>query len=150
MNNRQEQIGNTKPDGVGLPSEEFDLDWRVHTLIGYQPKVSDLRVDAIIRGMEAFDNIPAVKVYKIGDGDDLYQLTFLQKPTGGKDGGHHRAVASYILGQPLRCQVVGELPGITLPADRIPINIKDIEVADDNASVPLTYAQKKAEDKNYR
>ena len=74
------------------------------TLYGFQKMVTDLKVDAIIRGIEAGDVFPPILVRKRTGGE--YELgVFRDSEDWENYGGHHRAVAHYIEGVPLRCKV---------------------------------------------
>ena len=133
-----------------MQKEIIYLDLNRVTLIGFQRNVSDLRIEVLVNGIEAGNDIPPVRVYRINE--SLYQLTMLNRSDCGcgKDGGHHRAVAHYILNKPLKCIIEDELLEICFPPSREPINIKDIIIADDAIAVSKTYLQIKSVDPNYR
>jgi hypothetical protein len=76
--------------------ELFYLDLNKIELQGWEDGKSDLVVAVMIEGIKLGHDFPAVEVVQV---DDFYQL---RKSFGG---GHHRAVAHYIQGVPLKCQV---------------------------------------------
>ncbi len=98
------------------------------TLYGFQDTVSDLKVDAIIRGIEAGDDFTPVLVKKRNDVE--YELgPFMDYEDEDNYGGHHRAVAHYIANVPLKCRLwENKYDPESLET---PINIKDIIIADD-------------------
>lgn len=115
-------------------AEEVFLDLEKVTLIGFERHKSDRVVGHYVGRIEAGDEFPAVKVYKIDD--STYQLTTLPKegyPDDGydMDGGHLRAVAHYLAGKPLRCTVVGTKAKAEFRFQRVPLNIRDITLIDD-------------------
>ncbi len=110
-------------------ADEVFLDLEKVTLIGFERYKSDRVVEYSMGRIEAGDEFPAVKVYKIDD--TTYQLTTLPKegfPDDGydMDGGHLRAVAHYLAGKPLRCIIKGTRSEVSFRFQRMPVNIRDI------------------------
>lgn len=104
-------------------------------LYGWETMKSDRMVDALVRGIEAGDDFPPVRVNKISD--TVYWLAL------NHDGGHRRAAAHYIAGKPLKV-VIEPLPsglGISHPYP-----IKEIVLIDDRGQ----YEAVKRTDPNYR
>lgn len=105
-------------------------------LYGYQSSVSDLKVDAIIRGIEAGDIFPPVFVRRRNDHE--YELGLFEDLDDRENyGGHHRAVAHYLMDAPLRCQVREETAAeweeydlLVVPTLKF-VRIKDILIAKD-------------------
>lgn len=115
-------------------AEEVFLDLEKVTLIGFERYKSDRVVNYYVTRIEAGDEFPAVKVYKIND--TTYQLTTLPKegyPDDGydMDGGHLRAVAHYLAGKPLRCTIEGTRPEVSFRFQRTPVIIRDIVLIPD-------------------
>lgn len=74
--------------------EEFDLDFDREELFGFQASVYCETIASIIERINDGSDIFPVQVKKVRDGYALCDSF---------DGGHHRAVAHYIEGRPLRC-----------------------------------------------
>jgi len=105
-----------------MESKQFYLDLNKVTLLGWEPvkfydTISDL-VDSIEEGKE-FLSVPVRKI-----DDSTYSLVYGVKDRKHKfmiDGGHHRALAHYIINVPLKCELHPHHP---LPDEnsRIPIS----------------------------
>jgi len=122
------------------------LDLEKNSLFGWEHEKTDKVIDAIIRGIEAGDTFPNVKIFRgrgfgrFPTGLCLYpsfetKIPLLDDSELVFDGGHSRAVAHYIMGVPLRCELV-RLQLESLPL-RVTegyvrwIDIKEIKIVDD-------------------
>jgi hypothetical protein len=97
-----------------MSEETFLLDLEKVVLLGFQtfpygndkreiPCVSDRHVSQFVESIEQGASFPPVVVYQ--EDTSLYRLTFRYLPDKKRfDGGHHRAVAHYIVGVPLQCR----------------------------------------------
>jgi len=121
----------------------LDLSWE--SLVGWQSEIGDLSVDAICRGIEEGDEFPPVSVVALEDGSYSLDLTKLDPDIGGRflDGGHARAVAHYIMNEPLKCILNPKGLPHSISA-RIPI--LEIIITDDNGE----YVSRKLYHPNYR
>ena len=85
---------------------------------------SDLKVDAIIRGIEAGDEFKPIEVRKL-EGEEVYTMA---------NQGHHTVIGHYIAKKPLMCVVTGKIDGIT-PSNPFPtrfhIPIGEVKIIDD-------------------
>ncbi len=80
------------------------LDLRKVNVYGFQESFYDLKVEAILRGIEAGDDFPPVIVKQRNEFE--YELvSFWDYEDEDNYGGHHRAVAHYIANTPLKCQL---------------------------------------------
>ncbi len=104
------------------------LDLRKVKLYGFHKSISDLKVDAILRGIEMGDEFPPVLVKKKSDLE--YELgAVVDYEDEDNCGGHHRAVAHYIANVPLKCRLYeGKYDMDILET---PTNISEIILADD-------------------
>jgi len=120
-----------------MSEEIVYLDLDEVELWGWEDSKSDLVIDAIVRGIEAGDDFPAVPVVRLKDGYCLWPFARLK---GGRssftDGGHHRAAGHYIAGEPLKCRVVRTHDDLTISnyywAD---VPIESIEIFDDDGEI---------------
>jgi len=81
--------------GANFPIEVALLDLNKVQLLGWE-NPSALLTDSYVRALERGHRFPLVDVIRRGA---YYEIR------GGYDGGHHRAVAHYIVGVPLRVRV---------------------------------------------
>lgn len=81
-----------------MAGNETYIDLRKVRLYGWEGQKSDLAIGSFLEGIEAGDIFPPVKVSRSG------RKTYWIMPS--EDGGHHRAVAHYLSGKPLRCEVI--------------------------------------------
>ncbi len=118
------------------------LDWNKHTLYGWERKKSRSVVDAIIKGIEAGYEFPAVPVHQ--EDDSTYYLSPLRETDDGlADGGHHRAIGHYLSRKPLKCEL---LYGGPIFPDEMCIAIQDIKIVDDTGD----YEERKKRFPGYR
>ncbi|MBI2103162.1 hypothetical protein HYT55_04940 [Candidatus Woesearchaeota archaeon] len=122
-------------------------------LYGYQQSVSDLKVEAIMRGIEAGDVFPPVLVRKRNEKE--YELGVFRDPEDKENyGGHHRAVAHYIGDVPLRCKVwewrsdadCEEYNGLIVPTLRF-IKLGDIALKEDREEYRIAKGMYKRDSK---
>jgi hypothetical protein len=89
---------------------EFDLDWNVDRLLGWEQDQSDLVIAAMIKGIEIGCEFPSVDVVGSKSAKGDYELAC--GPVCGGDyweyGGHHRAVAHYIKRVSLKCKLLSD------------------------------------------
>jgi len=94
---RAENVG--RENAEANPSGgEFYLDLNKNRLNGDHNGVMTLDVGLMVEGVELGHDFPAVDVSLGSDGSYRIENTL--------DGGHHRAVAHYIAGKPLKCNLV--------------------------------------------
>jgi hypothetical protein len=88
--------------------DEFFLDLLQNKLYGWETSQHDRIVASICKGIELGDYFPPVGVHYVGE--NIYELSGarlnFRSPSGQlitDIGGHHRAVAHYIMNVPLKC-----------------------------------------------
>ena len=92
-------------------AEEFYLDWEKDTLQVWEMGKSDLIIASMIEGIKLGCDFPTVEVVRLDN--NSYRLTPGNlKSNGFSEWGHHRAVAHYMEGAPLRCRLLKEPFGI--------------------------------------
>lgn len=90
-----------------MEEREFFLNWEKDTLQGWEYAKGSIVIASMIEGIKLGHKFPAVRVVKVGD--NFYRLALGNEDSDGyDDGGHHRAVAHYITGEPLRCSLLNE------------------------------------------
>lgn len=101
------------------------LDLEKVTLYGWEEENSIQTVDAIIRGIEAGDDFPAVPVYKIDEHEYWLDPNYLTEKGDAfnplTDGGHSRACGHYIEGKPLKCKLMHDIMPYFMRSNMIPI-----------------------------
>jgi hypothetical protein len=87
-----------------------NLDLRVVDLYGFEHRKNKEILESMIFGIENGDTFPPVPVKKISESVYWLSADILDKNTYSNstylDGGHHRALAHYIVGEPLSCFLV--------------------------------------------
>lgn len=117
------------------------LDLSKKVLIGWEEEKSDKVIEAIVRGIEAEDDFPAVPVH---EENGIYYLSPLREnPDGLCDAGHYRAVGHFIANKPLKCELLNGGPPIP---NEIEIPISRIILVDDTGQ----YEEHKRRFPNYR
>lgn len=121
----------------------ISLDWNKDLLFGWETEKSDRVILSIIRGIELRDDFPPVPI--IGDDGEYYISDFRKKPESDYyDGGHNRAVAHYIMSEPLKCELVRRGRPTGEQSNRI--DIREIKIFDDRGE----YSQRRKGDPRYR
>ena len=118
----------------------FFLDLEKNLLLGCEDNKNPFLVNAIMEGIRAGDDFRAMPVYHSAE----QQAWYLAYP---EDGGHHRALAHYLAGKPLKCVLSANPPHWFGSASPIPI--KDISFSDDPAD-EFVYRCSKLMYPNYR
>jgi hypothetical protein len=120
---------------------EIYLDWSKDQLLGWEPEKSVDVVEAIVRGIKAGADFPAVPIHKVSE--NVYCLSPLRETKDGLlDGGHCRAIAHYLTGNPLKCELLGGLPPVP---EAWEILIEEISLVPDSGQ----YAEHKKRFPNY-
>lgn len=119
------------------------LDLNKVVLYGFEPFKSDLVIDALCNGIMHGDQFPIIPVRQ--DTPWEYELTRVTPPNFPFefDGGHHRAVAHFIMGVPLRCTLVKTVESIP---SSLKVDIRKIHIVDDKGE----YLEKSNAFNNYR
>jgi hypothetical protein len=121
------------------------LDLSKVNLFGWEGRIGKQKLESIIKGIEAGDNLPAVPVIKINDA--TYQLTELHDERG-KIGGHTRSYAHYSLKKPMKCEIKGEQDYVDFD-EFGEINIRELKV-DDSKFMNEHFERLRQTDRKYR
>ncbi len=132
--------------------EIFFIDLNKVDLIGWERIKSIEVIDYLVQRIYAGDEFPPVPVSQVDDTTfHLYSYLAIRK-NELVDGGHHRAVAHYIAGKPLKVVLysrrkrIEEFVEYRTPQRVVLTNIRDIVLV----NAPGSFGSLKAEDPNYR
>jgi hypothetical protein len=141
---------------MGEIGEEFYLYWDRDILQGWQNNTSSLLVASMIEGVRLGHQFPAVDVVEVGD--NFYRLACGRMDSRPDmlsyyDGGHHRAVAHYIEGCPLRCvplenSVAFPFEFRYIDSSEVREGVTDLKLVDSLGRLPREIAEKFCND-NY-
>ncbi len=119
-------------EGIQLRGLLLDLD--KEDLYGFERDRNPYILQSIDRGIDAGDTFPAVRVLLVHPSPRFFSCNVSSEPVyfiekdrpdhriGRRpEGGHHRAFAHWIRGEPLLCELVGEVIGNPY---FFPVNIK--------------------------
>lgn len=113
------------------------------TLYGFENGNSDIVIDSIIKGIENGDEFPPVFVVRFPD--NSYRIVAETDPLDDTNyGGHHRAIAHYIAGKPLKCLVIEDC---YLENYQFKIKIENLTIAEKSLSLLM---ELKRTDRRYR
>ena len=133
-----------------MEEREFYLDWKKDILQGWEHAKGSIVIAAMIEGIKLGHKFPAVRVLKLGG--NFYRLALGNEDSDGyDDGGHHRAVAHYIEGVPLRCVLLNEAYTISnIPIPRVEIRdwVSDNKLMESLSHLPRYIAEKFCRDNN--
>ncbi len=104
---------------------EVFLDLVRDNLYGWETPQSKQRVDKYLEALKDGAMFPAVAAYEVDN--DFYLTPTIELPNGLPDGGHHRAIAHFLGGVPLRVRVLfgGGVPYTR----RAQLNVREMKVA---------------------
>jgi len=130
-----------------MDKERVHLDLEKIDLYGWEGSVNKYKFDSVIRGINAGDRFPPVRVFKINE--HIYQLTDLAtEDESRKEGGHTRSFAHYKTKKPLECVVEGMMEHVDFD-EFGEINIRDLKL-DDGDYARTQFEKIKKEDQKYR
>ena len=97
--------------------ERIDLDLRTVDLYGWERGKCLEKVCSLVKGIIMGDEFPLVPIRR---DENIFVLSNIT------DGGHHRAVAHYLVGEPLRCLVNDEEHWQIMSREKV--HVADIEL----------------------